>query len=226
MADVPNPDELTQLQAAFPSLGELTRLPPRALVVYAARCARRVQPFFTLPDDHPERQRHLAAVERAIQTAEEFARGVPVTSEAAFQAEKGALKATGDAKAFNLDAAAAAWAALQAVKTVQCAAAKAVQNAAVVPRQDLEHIFPEQLYGPIAWPEGTSAHEAFLAFHAWYAAAAWAAAAEARAAVAAAVHADFEKLRGQGLGRFPELGEPLDPSADGPLGPLWPEETL
>src|SRR3954447_24147750 len=78
MADFLSPDEVEQLRAAFPSLGEMGHLPLRALVAYAARSAWRVQPFSTLPDDYPEKQTHVAAVERAIRAAEEFARGTLV----------------------------------------------------------------------------------------------------------------------------------------------------
>jgi hypothetical protein len=34
-----------------------------------------------------------------------------------------------------------------------------------------------------------------------------------------AIH-DYETLLGLGLGTYPEAGRPIDPSADGPLGPL------
>ena len=46
----------------------------------------------------------------------------------------------------------------------------------------------------------------------------------ARRSPAAAARMDFSRLRGLGLGRFPEWGEPIDPSENGPLGPLWPGE--
>ena len=156
MADVPIQDECEQRLAAFrPRLGEMTQLPLRALVAYAARSARRVQPFFTLPEDHPENQEHAAAVERAIQIGEEFARGSPVTWDAAFRAGNGTLKATGVAKAFAFDAACAAWAAHNASKAVESAASRAVQNAAMDAGDGLESVFPKDLYGPIDWPQGT-----------------------------------------------------------------------
>ena len=69
--------EADQMIAVFPSENEMGQLPLRALVAFAVRCARRVQPLFTLPDDHPEKQKHIAAVERASRTAEAFARGIP-----------------------------------------------------------------------------------------------------------------------------------------------------
>ncbi len=37
-----------------------------------------------------------------------------------------------------------------------------------------------------------------------------------------ATNADFNKLVELNLGSYPERGEPIDPSEDGPLGTLWP----
>jgi hypothetical protein len=33
---------------------------------------------------------------------------------------------------------------------------------------------------------------------------------------------DYRKLLKLGLGQYPEVGQPIDPSPEGPLGPLWP----
>jgi hypothetical protein len=51
--------------------------------------------------------------------------------------------------------------------------------------------------------------------------AAWAAVAVWATAVAAA-WADYENLLNLDLGAFPELGQAIDPSESGQLGPLWP----
>ena len=59
---------------------DLKRLPLRAIVTLAARCARRVQHLARLPDDLPEKERCLSAVEAAIRLAEDFAKGLPVPS--------------------------------------------------------------------------------------------------------------------------------------------------
>jgi hypothetical protein len=37
-----------------------------------------------------------------------------------------------------------------------------------------------------------------------------------------AARADYARLLQLNLGTFPELGEPVDTSDAGPLGPLWP----
>src|SRR5262249_33239853 len=122
MADSSNPDELWELMLAFrPGMGELPQLPLRALVAYAARSARRVQRFYTLPDDHSNKQENTGALERAIGIAEEFAKGIPVTSDATFRAEHSALRFMADAKAFGHDTHSAACAAWAAVKAVQWA---------------------------------------------------------------------------------------------------------
>jgi hypothetical protein len=199
MADSPSPDELKQLQADLPSLGELKQLPLRALVAYAARNARRVQPFFTLPDDHPEKQRHVAAVERAIRIAEEFAKGTPVADADTWLVVPAAAGAVG-----GPSAAGAAWVATDTARAAIFA---------TKPAKSEPDFFPEtgEL---ILWPEGTCANEAWAAYWAWSAAAMSATAADARS--------DFDKLRGLGLGRFPALGEPIDSSGEGPLGPLGP----
>jgi hypothetical protein len=217
MADVPSQDELELLLAGFPRLGELAQLPLWALVAYAARCARRVQPFFTLPDDHPEKQTHMAAVEGAIRTAEDFARGIPVADADTWGS--GPMHAAYAAGGPN----AAAYAAYAAYETT-----KATLFATKLDKSDrarADCLSDDPMTGePILWPEGTRDNEAWVAWNAWSAAANSAAAARP-ADPAAASRSDFSQLRGLGLGRFPEPGEPIDPSEDGPLGPLWPEET-
>ncbi len=67
----------------LPTEEELSRLTLRAIVAYAARCARRVQPLFTT--DNAE---HIEDVDRAIRVAEAFARGVtaPLTASAGHNA--------------------------------------------------------------------------------------------------------------------------------------------
>ena len=40
--------------------------------------------------------------------------------------------------------------------------------------------------------------------------------------VATAIEDDFGKLIELNLGRYPELGKPVDSSKMGPLGSLWP----
>jgi hypothetical protein len=80
----------------------LKQLPLRAQVAFAARCARRAQPFSIRPDTASWQSE---AIERAIRIAEQFARGNPVEAAAAGAASNSAANAA----AYAADA--AAWAA-------------------------------------------------------------------------------------------------------------------
>src|SRR5215831_1192663 len=57
------------------TIEQLKQLPLRAIVAFAARCARRVEPLAQLPTDHPERKKHRGATDAALVMAEGFARG-------------------------------------------------------------------------------------------------------------------------------------------------------
>ena len=59
---------------------DLKRLPLRAIVALAARCARRVEDLALLPEVHRERERCRAAVANAIRLAEAFASGESTVS--------------------------------------------------------------------------------------------------------------------------------------------------
>ncbi|MBV8487674.1 MAG: hypothetical protein JO161_05300, partial [Planctomycetaceae bacterium] len=56
---------------------DLKKLPLRAIVALAARCARRVEHLALLPDGHPECDSYRQAVSDALGMAENFARGLP-----------------------------------------------------------------------------------------------------------------------------------------------------
>ena len=58
---------------------DLKKLPLRAIVALAARCARRVEHLALLPDDHPETDR-CRRPSNAIRLAEDFAKGLPCPS--------------------------------------------------------------------------------------------------------------------------------------------------
>ena len=57
------------------TLDQLKVLPLRAIVAFAARCARRVEPLALLPEGDPRRESRREAVEAALRMAEAFARG-------------------------------------------------------------------------------------------------------------------------------------------------------
>jgi hypothetical protein len=56
---------------------DLKKLPLRAIVALAARCARRVESLSVLPDGHEHRDRCRTAIDGAIRLAEDFARASP-----------------------------------------------------------------------------------------------------------------------------------------------------
>ena len=57
------------------TIEQLKALPLRAIVAFAARCARRVEPLAQLPEGHPQRESRRGAVEAALRMAEAFAKG-------------------------------------------------------------------------------------------------------------------------------------------------------
>jgi len=150
---------------SLPSREDLAKLSPRAIVAYAARCARRVEPVYLAAMGH--REDLVAAVDSAIRQAERFAAGdaAAVQDSVADTADDAARTAHATAIADAADAAARA----------AHAAARAA-HAAV----DAAH------------ETSRAAHAA--AFAASFAAFAAADAADAAAFVHAVNH-DFERLR-------------------------------
>src|SRR5262249_46016023 len=57
------------------AIEDLKKLPLRAMVAFAARCARRVEHLAQLPEDHAEREQRRVAVDDALSLAEAVARG-------------------------------------------------------------------------------------------------------------------------------------------------------
>ncbi len=61
-------------------ISQLSQLPLRAIVAFAARCARRAQPVFARDRTHPDYELHATLVEKAISAAENFAKGDPTAA--------------------------------------------------------------------------------------------------------------------------------------------------
>src|SRR5262249_46150804 len=59
---------------------DLKKLPLRAIVALAARCARRAEHLARLPEGHPEHERCRTVASGAIRMVEDFARGLPCAS--------------------------------------------------------------------------------------------------------------------------------------------------
>jgi hypothetical protein len=191
---------------------DMKKLPLRAIVALAARCARRVEPLAVLPDDHPETGNIRSAVAEALGVAEDFARGRPCpkieSAVRAIEAGQGAVQ--GDLTRENAYAAA-----------VRAAHAAATAMDALALRAEPEEkrlVSGDPPPQPFPHLADLSADLAALG--------AFTAAMDAARAIAStddftrSAAEDYRKLLGLKLGQYPEAGQPIDPSPDGPLGPL------
>ncbi len=194
---------------------DLKKLPLRAIVAGAARCARRVEPLAQLPEGHPEREGRRAAVDAAIRMAEDFARGAEVHSaEAVVQAiDASRAVASGDprrdhAVASAAEAAHATVSAMHARDTGRDDAGwdPLHMKGSAEDRKYLDHLghVTDDLAALAAFTAAAEAFDAVGLHNEDF--------------VAAALR-DYDKLLDLKLGRYPEPGQPIDPSPDGPLGP-------
>jgi hypothetical protein len=193
---------------------QLKQLPLRAIVAFAARCARRVEHLARRDLGDAGQGRGPDAVEAAFRMAEDFARGVEGVPDPSVIAAIDALEAASSKSISN-------WHAVAAAADVAHAAAVAWRSSKTVEIEE---------YGPVEGvPQGsrkflgdlgnvTADLAAFEAFTA---------AVRANDAVGysneefvSAARADYDKLLRLDLGRYPDLGKPIDPSPGGPLGPL------
>jgi hypothetical protein len=194
------------------AIEQLKVLPLRAIVAFAARCARRVEPFAQLPEGNPQRESRRQAVEAALRMAESFASGTDEPPDELVVAAIDASKGVGG----DLACAAAASAIAQAAH-----AAASAWHAA--PHREEGSRTPGQQTVEAGRFRGALTHvTADLA-----AMNAYTAAAEAFVSVGYrnehfvdSALKDYRTLVSLELGRYPEPGTPVDPSPDGPLGPL------
>src|SRR5262245_34217291 len=195
----------------LPSPQDLRALPPRAVVAFAVRCCRRIQPLYDLPHDQP----HPASLEGPLCAAEAFARG----DGTADVNEGGRLGLALLHAANAAHYAAHAWSCLEpwqhrhrnepaANAAAAYAEAEACDNRRRAAAEAVEAVRAVTESGPGGDLATLAAQIARAATHVT----ATHVAVKSRPAVAT----DFEKLR--------ELGalEVLDPSESGPLGALWP----
>jgi hypothetical protein len=191
---------------------DLKQLPLRAIAAFAARCARRVEHLALLPDDHPDAAGYRAVVSGAIGLAEDFARGLPCTSrEAAVRAAEAAREAAQGDVARQDAVAAVVQAAYSAVTALDAIEARSDPGEA--------HL----LGPPTATPAATHLAQVtadLAALNAYTSAVDAADAAGHSEEFIASKIRDYQKLLRLELGTFPEAGKPVDPSPDGPLGPL------
>jgi hypothetical protein len=194
-------------------IDDLKKLPLRAIVAFAVRCARRVEHLAAVPEEHPESGRLRSAVKDAFAMAEDFVRGRSWTDS---EAIVGRMEA-------SQHAARGEFARDRAIASVARAA-----HAAASARHSLElqaeppemHIFgsPNDR-GPIARLADITADLAALE--------AFTAAVDASDALGyldgfiKGATVDYHRLLDLNLGSYPQAGQPIDLSRKGPLGPLW-----
>lgn len=192
----------------------LKQLPLRAMVAFAARCARRVEPLAQLPEGDPGRESRRAALDAALRLAEEFAAGAETPPDPSVVAGLDAILASPGDPITSRDATASASAAAHA-------AASAWRAVGV---QEIEH-FKEFGWRP---PEDVELLDTLKDVSIEIAAL------DAYTAAEAALDAvgyrnedfvtdaitDYNRLLRLNLGRYPNVGVPTDPSPAGPLGPL------
>jgi hypothetical protein len=196
---------------------DLKKLPLRAIVALSSRCARRVEHLALLPDDHPEKERCRAAVGAALRVAEDFARGSPCPSLESVVREIEACRAIGEG-AFVHDVA------MGAVIWASHAAATALHALDMRGEPEEPHLFGAAKPNPFPHLAEVTAD---LAARDAFTAALEAADAEGHSDtfMKGAIE-DYEQLLRLDLGSYPQAGNPIDPSSNGPLGPLEPAESM
>jgi hypothetical protein len=192
---------------------DLKKLPLRAIVAFAARCARRVESISQFPAGHPQREARRVAIDNAIRMAEEVSSGSPSGSvEPVVQALNATQAISGGGIACECAAAAAAAAArTAAIVWLALNPGESDRDANRWTKTPEARSYRSRLANDTA---ELVALDAFTA------------AVEAADAVAhddafmrGAIQ-DYERLLSLDLGHYPEAGRPIDPSPDGPLGPL------
>jgi hypothetical protein len=193
------------------STEDLKKLPLRAIVALAARCARRVESLSRPPDDHPDRDRCRTAIDGALRLAEDIARGSPCPAVPPVIQEAEAYRAIAQGENLRETAiGAAVWTAHAAGAAMEGLSLRE-QPAGVSLMGTGE---PSPLPQLAKMAADLAARDAFTA--------------AVDAAVAAGFGDEFIKRSMQDyqtllklkLGHYPDAGQPIDPSPAGPLGPL------
>jgi hypothetical protein len=192
---------------------DLRMLPLRAIVAFAARCARRVEPIAQFPAGHPQQQARRVTIDNAIALAEEIARSAACPPiEPVVRALEETRAIAGGGVACDCAAAAAA-AAARTAATVWLTLSPGEED----PDADRWTNTPDARNYLSRLEKDTADIIALDAFTAAVEAAD--AAAFDDAFMRGAIR-DYERLVALHLGTYPDVGRPIDPSPDGPLGPL------
>jgi hypothetical protein len=189
---------------------DLKKLPLRAIVALAARCARRVEHIALLPDGHPECDSCRQAVSDALGLAEDFVRGQPcLSSDSVIRAVEKCRDAAQEASARQNALAAvvqAAYAAASAMTTVD------------IRSQPAERDMLGHTHEPVPLDHLKDATADLAALCAFTAAVDAADAVGYTDTFIKGAVADYRAIGSLHLGNYPEPGRPIDPSARGPLG--------
>ncbi len=190
---------------------DLKKLPLRAIVALALRTARRVEHLALLPDDHPQKEQCRSAVANAIGLAEDFAKGLPCMAPEAAVREIEACRTAADGDYERASA-------MGAVVMAAHAAATAMHALALRAEPDQPHYFG--FHEPNPFPHLADITADLAAREAFLAGMEAAGGEEYADAFVRASADDYAKLLQLDLGSYPQAGKPIDPSSNGPLGPL------
>jgi hypothetical protein len=193
------------------STEDLKKLPLRAIVALAARCARRVEYRSLLPEGHQDRDRCRTAIDGAIRLAEDFARGSPCRDVPTVIRDVEACRVIAQGEYLRETA-------VGAVVWTSHAAAAAMESLGL--RDAPAEVDLMGTRQPNSSPQLANVGADLAARDAFTAA--------VDAAVAAGFGDEFIKRSMQDyqtllklkLGLYPDAGQPIDPSPAGPLGAL------
>lgn len=193
------------------SIDDLKRLPLRAIVALAARCARRVESLGFPPDGHPDGERCRTAIDGAIRLAEDFARDSPCRGVPAAIRDVEACRAIADDDFVRETAVAA-------VVWTAHAAAAAMEGLGL--RQEPAEVSVMGTRRPNPFPQLSNVAADLAARDAYTAGVDAAGAAGFADGFIEGAMKDYRALLRLKLGRYPDAGQPIEPSPAGPLGEL------
>jgi hypothetical protein len=193
------------------STEDLKKLPLRAIVALAARCARRVEHLSVLPEGHADMDRYRTAIDGAIRLAEDFARDSPCQAVKSVIREVEACRAIAQGDYVRETAVAA-------VVFSAHAAAAAMEGLGL--RDEPAEVSVMGTRQPNPFLQLANVAADLAARDAFTAAVDAAGAAGHTDKFTKAAVQDYQSLLRLGLGIFPEAGQPIDPAPAGPLGGL------
>ena len=193
------------------STEDLKKLPLRAIVALGARCARRVESLIVLPDGLEARDKCRTTIDGAIHLAEDFARGSPCRDVRTVIGDVEACRtiAEGDYPRET---------AMAVVVWTAHAAAAALEATGL--RDEPAEVSVTGMRQPNPFPQLANVAADLAARDAFTAAVDAAGAAGHADQFTKSAVEDYQALLKLELGRYPDAGEPIDPSPAGPLGEL------